>query len=394
MPQEHNRSFSILDLARWLVGPARVALDPAKIVAGSCERLVAAGIPLWRVRVGQRLANPIIGAWGVIWARGLGAEEYTIPRTMLATDSYTGSPFEHVVTTRTAFRRSLRDLDTAQDHAVLFELAAAGSTDYLAIPVVYGDGSVQGASFTTDEIRGFSPYEIALIEELSPFLAAALEPTAMRRSTESLLQTYLGNGPAQRVAAGEIRQGDQVEIEAAVLLTDLRGYTALSEQLSTDQLLDYLGRYLEVVVGAVRAEGGDVLKFMGDGVLSIFPVEESGRDEATRKAYRALNAALVRAAHTGDLQFVGGLHIGPVIYGNIGSPDRLDFTVVGPTVNLVSRLEALAKRTESAAVCSREVATLLPVELTTALGTFTLKGVQDQQVVFKLRGPDQLPHLV
>jgi len=273
---------------------------------------------------------------------------------------------------------------------VLFELAAAGSTDYLAIPVVYGDGSVQGASFTTDEIRGFSPYEIALIEDLSPFLAAALEPTAMRRSTESLLQTYLGNGPAQRVAAGEIRQGDQVEIEAAVLLTDLRGYTALSEQLSTDQLLDYLGRYLEIVVGAVRAEGGDVLKFMGDGVLSIFPVEENGRDEATRKAYRALNAALVKAAHIGDLRFVGGLHIGPVIYGNIGSPDRLDFTVVGPTVNLVSRLEALAKRTESAAVCSREVATLLPAGLTTSLGTFTLKGVPEQQVVFKLRGPDEL----
>jgi len=309
---------------------------------------------------------------------------------MLATDSYTGSPFEHIVTTRTAFRRSLRDLDPAQDHPVLFELAAAGSTDYLAIPVVYGDGSVQGASFTTDEIRGFSPSEIALIEDLSPFLAAALEPTAMRRSTESLLQTYLGNGPAQRVAAGEIRQGDQVEIEAAVLLTDLRGYTALSEQLSTDQLLDYLGRYLEIVVGAVRAEGGDVLKFMGDGVLSIFPVEESGRDEATWKAFRALNAALVKAAHIGDLRLVGGLHIGPVIYGNIGSPDRLDFTVVGPTVNLVSRLEALAKRTESAAVCSREVATLLPAGLTTSLGTFTLKGVPEQQVVFKLRGPDEL----
>ena len=129
-----------------------------------------------------------------------------------------------------------------------------------------------------------------------------------------------------------------------------------------------------------------MLKFMGDGILSMFSVAESGRAEATRRACRALDAALARANEDGDLQFVACLHIGPVTYGNIGSPDRLDFTVVGPTVNLLSRLEAFAKSTDNVAVCSREVATLLPSEATRALGTITLKGVPHEQVVFSLRG--------
>jgi len=385
MPHDPRSPINVHDLVRWLVGPARTALAPIETVAGCCERLLTAGVPLWRVRVGQRLANPLIGVWGVKWVRGSGAEEYTVPRSILATGSYTGSPFEHVNKTRASFRRSLRHLDPSQDHKVLFEVAAEGGTDYLAVPIMYGDGSVQGASFATDGNRGFSPEDVAVIEELSPFLAAALEPAAMRRSCESLLRTYLGDGPAKRVAAGAIRLGDCFEIEAAVLLTDLRGYMARSEQLSADQLLDYLDRYLEVVVGAVRSDGGDVLKFVGDGILSIFAVADGGRGDAAQRACHALEVALARAAPMRDLNFVGCLHIGPVTYGNIGSPERLDFTVVGPTVNLVSRLEVIAKSTNTVAVCSREMAALLPADATMSLGSFPLKGLSDKQMVFTLR---------
>lgn len=388
MPHRRKSAVRVFELASWLAGPARVSLTPVEIVAQTCERLVHAGVPLWRVRLGQRLANPLIGAWGIIWVRGAGAEEYTIPRTVLATSSYTGSPFEHVVKTRTRFRRSLQHLDPAHDHPVLFELAAAGSTDYLALPITYGDGSVQGAAFTTDHISGFSPEDIAFIEELSPFLAAALEPAAMRRSTESLLQTYLGDGPAKRIAAGAIRRGDQVEIEAAVLLTDLRGYTALAEQLAPDQLLERLDQYLEVIVEAVRAEHGDVLKFIGDGVLSIFPVGAGGPEEACARARRALATALLKAAEIGNLHFVGCLHAGPVTYGNIGSADRLDFTVVGPTVNLISRLEAVAKRMNQVAVCSGEVAAFFSADTMQPIGSFVLPGIPNEQTIFGLIVPD------
>ncbi|MGF9762924.1 adenylate/guanylate cyclase domain-containing protein [Microvirga sp. 0TCS3.31] len=388
MPGRRKPDVRVFELASWLAGPARVSLTPVEIVAQTCERLVHAGVPLWRVRLGQRLANPLIGAWGIIWVRGAGAEEYTVPRSVLATSSYTGSPFEHVVKTRTRFRRSLQQLDPTQDHPVLFELAAAGSTDYLALPYIYGDGSAQGAAFTTDDIGGFSPDHITLIEELSPFIAAALEPAAMRRSTESLLQTYLGDGPARRITAGAVRRGDQVEIEAAVLLTDLRGYTAIAEQLAPDQLLEHLDQYLEVIVEAVRAEHGDVLKFIGDGVLSIFPVKAGGREEASARARRALEAALRKATQMSDLHFVGCLHIGPVTYGNIGSADRLDFTVVGPTVNLISRLEAVAKSLNQVAVCSGEVAAFFSADTVKPLGSFVLPGIPNEQTIFGLTLPN------
>jgi len=173
---------------------------------------------------------------------------------------------------------------------------------------------------------------------------------------------------AQSLREARIELGRQ---RPDVLLTDLRGYTLLSEQLLPNALLERLGHYQELVVTAVRAEGGDVLKFIGDGVLAIFPVEDGGRETASTRARRALEAALLNAESIVGMHFVGCLHVGPVIYGNIGSPDRLDFTVVGPTVNFVSRLETVAKSTNSAAVCSREVAACFPSDTTRRLGTFT-----------------------
>lgn len=216
------------EIAFWLIGPARQRGTPEEIVGGLAERLVDAGIPLRRVRIGQSVANPLISAWGVIWTSG-GAERYTVPRGMLATDSYKGSPFEHVVVTRTSFRHSLERLVEGRDHPVLFEVAAAGSTDYLALPIEYGDGSVQVGAFTTDRPGGFSEREVALIEALAPAIAAALEPAAMRHSMASLLEVYLGAGPADRIGKGAFRRGQTTEIEAAVLVTDLRDFTGLSD---------------------------------------------------------------------------------------------------------------------------------------------------------------------
>ncbi|PSJ53706.1 adenylate/guanylate cyclase domain-containing protein [Mesorhizobium ephedrae] len=370
-------------IAAWLIGPARKSLPPEGIVGGLAERLVVAGVPLWRVRIGQRVSNPLIGAWGVIWTRDGGAELYTVPRSMLSTASYRGSPFEHVITTRTSFRCSLEHLVAGRDHPVLFELAEAGSTGYLALPIEYGDGSVQVGAFTTDRPSGFADPEVALIEELAPAIAAALEPAAMRHSMESLLEVYLGSGPASRVVKGDFQRGQMTEAEAAVLVTDMRDFTGQSERLAPDALLDRLGRYFEVVVDSVRAEGGDVLKFIGDGVLSVFPARDSGRRDACLRAARAIAAAFAHEAAR-DLPFVAALHVGPLVYGNIGSRDRLDFTVVGPTVNYVSRLEGIAKALDKRAVCSAEAAAELPAEAVGDLGRHALKGFAEEQRVFEL----------
>jgi adenylate cyclase len=270
-------------------------------------------------------------------------------------------------------------------HIVYLEQAAAGGTDYLALPIEYGDGSVQGAGFTTDRPGGYSERDVALIEALAPAIAAAMEPAAMRHSMTSLLEVYLGAGPAGRIAGGAFRRGATTEIEAAVLVTDIRGYTPLSERLAPERLLETTGKHFEVVVDAVRQQGGDVLKFIGDGVLSIFPAAEGGRKQACERAVASIATAFDKARDaTPDLPFVAALHFGPVVYGNIGSVDRLDFTVVGPTVNFVSRLEGIAKTLDRHAVCSAEVARAIPADATRSLGKQALKGFAEPQEVFEL----------
>ncbi len=362
-----NPAMVQADIVNWLIGPARQKASPEQIVAGLSERLVDAGVPLLRVRIGQQVANPLISAWGVIWNRDGGPEAYTVPRGMLATGSYKGSPFEHVTSTRSSFHHSLEHLVAGVDHPVLFELAEGGSTDYLAMPIVYGDGSVQASAFTIDRPGGLTTQEVKLIEDLAPAIGAAMEPAAMRHSMASLLEVYLGTGPAGSVGKGAYRRGQTTEIEAAVLVTDLRDFTGLSERFQPDALLETLGAYFEVVVDAVRSEGGDVLKFIGDGVLAVFPAGEDGRQPACLRAVRAIGKAFGHPA-AASMRFVAALHVGPVVYGNIGSPDRLDFTVVGPTVNYLSRLETAAKSLDRRAVCSADVAAVLPAATVGTLG--------------------------
>lgn len=381
---EQDHLYAVAGITNWLIGPARRQCSPEEITQGLVERLAQAGVPLLRVRIGQRVSNPMISGWGVIWTRDNGAESYTVQRSVLATPSYRGSPFEHVITTRTSYRHSLRNLDPDRAHMVLLEQATAGGTDYLVLPIEYGDGSIQGAALTTDSPGGFAETDLTLIEALGPAIAAAFEPAAMRHSMASLLEVYLGSGPARRVAEGAFRRGETTTIEAAVLVTDLRNFTGLSERLAPADLLDHLGTYFEAVVDAVRAEGGDVLKFIGDGVLSVFAVEGGDRRDACLRAVRSVERAFAKP-DLKDLPFVAALHAGPLVYGNIGSLDRLDFTVVGPTVNYVSRLEGIAKLLGRQAVCSADVAAELPAETVQDLGMHVLKGFAEEQRVFELR---------
>ena len=376
------------EIARWLIGEARVTCTPLDLIDGFCRRLVERGVPLWRLRAGQRLANPLASAWGVIWTRdGSDTHEYLVPRTMLSTGAYFGSPFQYVIQHRRTFRRRLNGLDPERDHEVLHEMAAAGGSDYLALPLEYGDGSVQGMSLVSDGAGGFAEWHLELIERLRQPLAAALEPTAMRRSSASLLRTFLGDGPADAVLAGAIRRGDHRHIEAAILLADLRGFTAMSERFGEADLFAALDRYFEAVVEAVRGAGGDVLKFVGDGILAIFPLETAGsRAAACAAALRAIararqNLAGAAAADGTPLLFRAALHVGQVVYGNIGSPDRLDFTVLGAAVNLVGRLEGLAKHLDRATLCSAAFACELDAP-PASIGRFPLKGVADAQEVF------------
>jgi Adenylate and Guanylate cyclase catalytic domain len=243
------------------------------------------------------------------------------------------SPVQNQLVARFGARAGTND-QTDDDRvagATRWLIAAAAGTDCFAVPLEYGDGSVQGLGPVSDGKDGFADSHLELIEHLRQPLAAALEPTAMRRSSESLLRTFLGDGPADAVLAGAIRRGDRRHIDAAILFCDLRGFTGMSERLDEADLFAALDQYFEAVVEAVRGGGGDVLKFLGDGVLAIFPVEAS-RTDACRAALEAVAEARERlagaaAADGTPLAFIATLHVGQVVYGNIGSPDRLDFTV-------------------------------------------------------------------
>ncbi|MEX3011107.1 adenylate/guanylate cyclase domain-containing protein [Hoeflea sp. TYP-13] len=376
----------------WLIGEGRLLGDGIAIVSGYARHLLAAGVPLSRARIAQRLANPLLAAWGVIWTPEE-TRDYKVPRTVLDTGSWHGSPFQRVLEDRSALRKRLTRLDPDKDHQTYLEIAEAGGTDFFAMVLEYGDGSAQGCSFVTNDPDGFEQIHLDTIADTRQALAAAMEPVAMRRSSESLLRTYLGNGPANAVIDGTILRGEHTDLDAVVMFSDLRDFTSKSERWSEAELLKALDGYFEIVVQAVFARDGDVLKFIGDGILSIFPVDDRNDHEC-----RCLNAIAAARQVTSSLETLNdkrasegaaalaigtGINMGPVTYGNIGSPDRLDFTVIAPTVNLASRVQDLCKVLGEPVLATTAVADLAKDQFR-SLGAHSVKGVSAPIEVFAL----------
>jgi adenylate cyclase len=373
------------NLETWLATTARVTLSPEETVAGLTTWFIEKQVPVWRLRLGQSIPNPLVSAWDIVWIRGEGPPRLAeVRRELLSTGAWVGSPFQFVVQNRRPFRRRLDELDS-RDHPVLYEIRNAGGTDYLALPLNYGNGVTQAVSIVSDAGEGFSAEHVATLERLFPFVGAALEPHAMRRTTTSLLATYIGRGPAAEVEAGAILRGDRRTINAAILFADLRSFTATSASVGEEELLALLNDFFEAVVDGVRTNGGEVLKFIGDAVLAVFPVDAFG--DAAR-ACRGAEESVHEARKTFAVKrpassFVAALHLGPVSYGNIGGRDRLDFTVVGPTTNLTSRLEQFAKDSGHAAVCSAEFARHRPGQWT-KVADRKLRGFDDPVGIYAL----------
>ncbi len=350
-------------LNHWLISDGRLLGDERLIVKGYCEGLTALGVPLARARIAQNYSNPLLSAWGIIWTPEE-TRRYTVPTTVLSTSAWHGSPFEYVVTQRRPLRKRLTDLNVLAEHPVYAELAEAGATDFLAIPLEHGNGSVQGTSFTSNADTGFSDAHIHYIEDTRYALAAALEPIAMRQSQKSLLRAYLGHGPAEEIDQGNIKRGEHRTVSAAILFADLRGFTQKASTWSEGDLLAMMGKYFEMVVSPIQEEGGDVLKFMGDGILAVFNIDDDA-EASCRSSVRAAEHALTNlrdynetAAEKGNepIEFVVGIDFGRVTFGNIGSPDRLDFTVVGQAVNVASRVQELCKKLDEKILMTQSVA--------------------------------------
>jgi len=374
---------AIDELNHWMMSEGRCSNDPVKVVSHFCAALIDAGVPLWRVNIGQRFANPLLIAWGVVWTPE-DTESYDVTHARMLTDGYVGSAFEYILENQRPLHKNLRGLDPQKDHSSYLEFAAAGGTDYYATLLDYGDGSQHGCTFATQSMHGFSSSHLAMIEAAKPGLSSAMEPMTMRKSSKSLLRTYLGDGPSEAVWNGTIQRGERTTLDAVVMFSDLRGFTALSDNSDESDVFDALDGYFDVVVQSVEENGGDVLKFMGDGILSIFPIQNTAdrprqcqnAANAARQVLVGLSALNEERADTNKkpLDLGIGINVGKVSYGNIGSPGRLDFTVLGGAVNVASRIEGLTKSLGHRVLATRAIAEASP-EMFATCGAHEVRGL-------------------
>ncbi len=310
---------------------------------------------------------------------------------ILETDDYRKSPFTTVYATRQPIRRRLADPDCPAVFPILRDFRAEGVTDYAAFPLLFTDSTVHAVTWSTKVPGGFSDKQFADIESVIAPLARVAEIRALRRTAGNLIDTYVGHQTGERILSGKIRRGYIEAIRAAIWLSDMRGFTAVSEQLPPQALIDRLNRYFGAQVPAILDHGGEVLKFMGDGLLAIFTL--GGDGDATEVCRRSLSCArevrkricgLPRASESEDsIRFGLALHVGEVMYGNIGGGNRLDFTCIGPAVNLAARLEKVASKLGETVVASADFAGHCPNDFR-RLGEYSVAGFAAAQTVFGL----------
>jgi adenylate cyclase len=384
-------------VTHWLIDGARSAPSPPRMMAETCERLVQAGLPLWRVGVFVRTLHPDIFGRNFVWRPGAEVVVGTVDFDIRNTPEYRNSPLAIVFAEGQEVRCRLDD--PASERVPFFDdMRAEGVTDYIALPLLFMDGAINASSWTTKRPGGFSDDELAALRTVVVPLARVIEIVSLRRTASILLDTYVGNRAGQRILGGQIRRGHNDTMDAAIWLSDLRGFTALSDRLPAETVVDILNGYFDCQVSSIRTHGGEVLKFMGDGLLAVFPIDEYVGDvhEVCSRVLEAAreSRASVEAMHypVGDaverFRFGVALHVGRILYGNIGGGDRLDFTCIGPAVNLAARLEKIAGRLSRTIVASAGFAGIFAGGWID-LGEFPIAGFSKAERVYGLQ--DETP---
>ena len=274
------------------------------------------------------------------------------------------------------------------------DMRAEDVTDYIAIPLHFTDGTIHMSSWTTKAPGGFTDEQLAALRSVIPPFSRLGEIYAMRRTAAALLDTYVGNRAGERILAGQIRRGHAEDMQAAIWLSDLRGFTSLSDRLPAETVVDILNQYFDCQVPVIREHGGEILKFMGDGLLAVFPITKDGGNlgevcgrvlQASRKARSNVDAMHYPSGNVVErFRFGVALHIGGILFGNIGGMSRLDFTCIGPAVNLAARLEKIAGRLHRTVVASAAFAGACHNDWVD-LGEFPIAGFSQAQRVFGLR---------
>ena len=380
-------------VARWFVREAYRITDTAALIAATGEQLVAAGIPLYRLGYFQLTLHPSYLGTGYFWRRGRGVESAQAPHSLIGTSDYLDNPLPRVFEGGGTQRVRLEG-DAEVSFPVLRQLKAEGATDYVAMPVIFTDGHIDALSVTSDKPGGFSRQDLDRMYALSFLFARIMEIHSRRTTAINLLDTYVGHQAGERVLEGRILRGDGETIHAVLWYCDMRGFTPLSDWLPRDDLIALLNDYFGCMAAAVQAHGGEVLKFIGDAMLAVFPIADALREQAVCDAALAAaaeaiaGAAALNQARKQDgrpvIEFGLALHVGDVLYGNIGAEDRLDFTVIGPAVNLVTRIEQQTRVLNEPVLLSADFAERLR-ERARPLGAHRLKGVAEPQAIWAPR---------
>ncbi|MGH6920491.1 MAG: DUF427 domain-containing protein [Geminicoccaceae bacterium] len=380
-------------LLDWVTREAWQAPTAQALIERLALRLVAAGFPLWRLRLLIRTLHPQLFATGLTWRSDADGVETSRPsHAMLQSRAYLESPYVPILRGEGGVRRRLEGPLARLDYPILQELQAAGGTDYVAMPLRFSDGQINIITLVSCAAGGFSTAQLGLLYEILPVLSRLFEVFALQDTAATLLGTYLGRRTGSEVLNGLIMRGDGRDIDAASWLCDLRDSTALSEAMARDAYLESLNQFFDCMVEPIVEHGGEVLKYIGDAVLAIFPIEEpdSPAHDACARALAAVADARARVerlnlgrAERGEpaLAYGIGLHRGSLTYGNIGSAERLDFTIVGTAVNHVARIEQMTKVLRRPVLISSTFATSFGGELV-SVGRHRLRGVALPQEIF------------
>ena len=394
MAQADARETALRALEDRLIEAALARIDVEAITEICCRALVAAGVEIDELRVGARTLHPEIDSIGVTWTTGQALDSGVWRHEDDGREVWLASPMYYMLTNRVLrLHRPIQDPDCPMDFPVLEEFRAEGITDYLAIMVAVGTRELERPEgfilrWISRRPGGFRADDIAVLDRIAPRFAAACEPGLERTIAKNLLDAYLGPRSGSAVLDGSIQPGRTQSMEAVILVADLAGFTAASDTLPGTQLVPFLDRHFEAMVPPVKAEGGEILAFLGDGFLAAFDASDDAATACSRgvAAARAILDGIEAMRH-GDpsaLPVDISLHIGTVRYGNVGAGGRQAFTVIGPAVNLASRIEALCGVLGCPVLMSAAVAERLIPGSVRDVGSHRIRGLQQPIPLFSL----------
>ncbi len=391
-----------LPLVEWVLREAWFATSAIELTERLGQTIVDVGLPLLQLNVGIWTLHPQLVGTTYTWVRGgEGTRVSHTPRGALQGEAYLKSPERFVSEGLGGVRQRLDAENPEFQFPIMAELRAAGGTDYVAMPLPYSDGQVHTLTLTSDHPGGFSVADLGQVFETIPMLSRLYEVHTVRGNTSVLLDTYLGSRTGRQVLNGLTQRGDGESIHSVIWFCDLRGSTAMADSMPSDSFLEVLNLFFDSVAGAILEYGGEVLRFIGDAVLAIFPFDETAArpaaatGDAAKVCFRAIEAVREAERRVAELnrtrgdsgepeiRYGIGLHVGDVTYGNIGTPDRLEFTVIGAAANEAARIESLCKTLDTSVLISDDFARYFP-ETLVSLGRHELRGVSGEREIFTL----------